>query len=291
MSDFPKQFAILRRQSSRGPFWQFFETTYLRSQRAYEVKTPIWEASLTQASDSGVLPIEQNRVHFVHIKLPNGNIRQLVYWHVPVTLDVGIGETVPLLDFAFKAWLPRPTHRVCPDSSNEILHLLDSLQERWGHVAQGTSYILDEDEVQVSRLPLRPPTPPRHSSRPSTPDEVDSDDDAQSIMTVFPDFTVPLGGSPHRFVFPSLPPSPPVQEVSPLPLPLPIPELVGTLLIQHAQASDDSCPISAIPYKEIHSLTATSCFHVFDTGSLEQWTREHNSCPVCRNRITNVVKN
>jgi hypothetical protein len=285
MSDLPKYFAILRRQSTRGPFWQLFESIYHRSERAYEVKTPEWEPSIHHVTDSGVLPIVHDRVHFAHVKLPNGNIRQVVYWFVPVTLDIGREETVPLLDFSFKAWLPTPTHRIRLESANDILHILDSLQERWSHVAQGTSYILDEDEVPSSSIPYRPPTPPRQSSRASTPEQVDSDDDTQSIMTVYPAFTVPLAGSPNRLVFPPLPPSP-MEDSS---TPLPIPELVGTLLIRHAQASDGSCPISAVPYSEIHSLTATSCFHVFDTASLEQWRREHNSCPVCRNRIVNVV--
>ena len=285
MSDFPKHFAILRRQSTRGPFWQFFETNYLEEMSAYEVKRPAWESSLLAVSDSGLQPIEYNGVNFVRIKLPNGNIRQLVYWFVPVTLDVGIDESIPLLDFSFKAWLPMPNHRFSVEYPNQILAIIDSLQERWSHVSQSSSYILDDTEEPISRASYRPPTPPRHSSRISTPEQIDSDDETRSIMTVYPDFTLPLGGSPHRLVFPSLPPSPAVQEGAPLP----IPELVGTLLIQHAQASDESCPISAIPYSEIDSLTATSCFHVFDTASLEQWTREHNSCPVCRNRIVNVV--
>lgn len=285
MSELPNHFAILRRQSTRGPFWQLFETNYLRSDRAYEVKTPIWESSITQVTDSGVLPIDHDRVHFARIKLPNGHIRQVVYWFAPVTLDVDMYEGVPVLDFSFKAWLPSPTRRIRLESANDILYMLDSLQQRWSHVAQGSSYILDEDEAPSSSVPYRPPTPPRQSSRASTPEQLDSDDDTQSIMTVYPAFTVPLAGSPNRLVFPPLPLSP-VDEAS---VPLPIPELVGTLLIQHAQASDDSCPISAIPYSEIQTLSATSCFHVFDTASLEQWRREHNSCPVCRTRIVNVV--
>lgn len=79
------------------------------------------------------------------------------------------------------------------------------------------------------------------------------------------------------------PPAPPA------PVPLPLPRHVGDMLIKGAREGKESCPISANLYSECKQLTVTSCFHVFEKLSLATWQREHDTCPVCRMKIVNLV--
>lgn len=271
--------------SARGPYWQFFESTYYNNDHSYKIVTPSWESDITSVDDSGILPFQENAVRFARIRLPNGAIRQIVFWFAPILLDTGVKDRVPVIDFNFKAWLPRPTRRIHAPYTNHITQTLDALQTRYSSISSSVSYIATDDEP-LSEVPVRPPTPPRQRSRSSTPPQTDSDDETQSIMTVYPSFNEPWVGSPRRLEFPPLPPSPPASEAR---MPLPIPEHVGTLLIADARKSNDSCPISAIPYSEITQLAVTSCFHIFDCQSLNHWRQEHSSCPVCRTTIANVV--
>jgi hypothetical protein len=277
MQEFPSSFAILRRGSR--PYWQFFEATYHQNDNAYEIKSPPWENEILSVNDSGILPFQENAVRFVRIRLHHGSIRQVVFWFVPVILDTGLNNAVPLLDFSFKAWLPRPSRRIHVAYSNEIPQTMDMLQSRYSSLTSSISYIPDESEMP--EVPVRPPTPPR--SRSSTPQQAESDDETQSVMTVYPQ--EPWLGSPRRLDFPPLPATP-INEDR---LPLQIPHHVGNLLIDDARRSSDTCPISAIAFSEIPRLAVTSCFHVFDCEALNQWRHEHNSCPVCRTPIINVV--
>ncbi len=282
MQDFPNTFAVLRRLSTRGSHWQFFEANYNENQNAYEVKTPSWETNVTHVIDSGILPFQENAVRFVRIQLPNGSVRQVIFWFVPVLVDTGVKDRIPVIDFSFKAWLPRPSHRIRAEYINEITQTMESLERRFSSLSGSISYIPDDNEGTPS-LPIRPPTPPRQRSRSSTPPQTDSDDETQSIITVYPNQS--WLGSPRRLEFPPLPPSPTDDQR----VPLPIPEHVGKLLMDHARGTGDSCPITAVPFKEISNLTVTSCFHIFDSQALNRWRQEHTSCPVCRTMITNVV--
>ena len=284
MQDFPNHFAILRRLSMRGSHWQFFEANYNENQDAYEVKTPQWESDVTHVTHSGILPFQENAVRFVRIQLPNGAVRQVVFWFIPVMVNTGVEDRIPVIDFNFKAWLPRPSRRIRAEDTNEIHQIFESLERRYSSLSGSISYIPDNDD-RIPSQPVRPPTPPRRRSRESFSEATESDDDTQSILTVYPTVENRLLGSPLRLDFPPLPASPTEEQR----IPLPIPEHVGSLLIHHARGTEETCPITAIPFKEISCLAVTSCFHVFDHLALNRWRQEHTSCPVCRTMITNVV--
>ena len=63
--------------------------------------------------------------------------------------------------------------------------------------------------------------------------------------------------------------------------PKPIPRRIAWLVAEDACKNKESCPISM---EDISPITAsvTSCFHVFDTPSLNTWLQEKNTCPTCR---------
>jgi hypothetical protein len=85
---------------------------------------------------------------------------------------------------------------------------------------------------------------------------------------------------------------PQVRQPSPTPSqarPLPLPQNIGSLIIQAQRDTDEACPITASPYRDLQHLTVTSCFHVFDTESIKKWCKTHSTCPVCRTTITNLV--
>lgn len=204
------------------------------------------------------------------VRTQTGEFKNLLYWTLPMAIDMGL-VFLPILHFEYKAWLPRPSSRIPVSNPSHTLRIYNSYVER-----------CTNDQIRVERrlfdtLPARPPTPPLHS-RSDSPASVESDG-TLSVMTVYPSY--------HPLDFPPLPPSP--SESPPPAKPLPIPELVGNLLIQNATGGEDACPISTVPYKELQSISATSCFHVFDTESIQTWLKEHKQCPVCRNSIANII--
>ena len=276
MSAFPAHFAIVRTLSTRGPYWQLLESKYISSglpsdQAFYEIYPhSIFGglANLDEVVFSDVPSWMERKT--LAVRTEGGELRIQKYWKFPMMLLVGNSQ-FPILHFEYKAWLPRPASRLSISNHTQVLQTYNDYVRRLR---------VGEDEVRrrlFDTLPRRPPTPPI-LSRSTSPVSTDSDD-AQSVMTVYPSFD-PLQ-------FPPLPPSPSISP-SP-PKPLPIPYLVGSLLIENAKSSEDACPISTIPYKELLSLTATSCFHVFDTQSIQIWLRDHQQCPVCRNSIANMI--
>ena len=69
-----------------------------------------------------------------------------------------------------------------------------------------------------------------------------------------------------------------------------LPSTIGQILIRNARAGLDNCPITYAQYSEIDMLSITSCYHIFDRSALENWENlGHESCPLCRERITNVI--
>jgi hypothetical protein len=85
---------------------------------------------------------------------------------------------------------------------------------------------------------------------------------------------------------PAVPPaSPPPSAVTRVKL-VPIPRRIAWLIAEDACKNKETCSISL---EEISPITAsvTTCFHVFDTDSLNTWlnrstTTAANQCPVCR---------
>lgn len=278
MLQFPEKFAVLGTQSSRGPYWQLLQSRHissgLTSNSFYEISPLSWTYPLSDIEYPDISDWVSHRT--LSVRSETGELKVLKYWQFPMSLYTG-NEYFPVIHFEYKAWLPRPLSRVP--------HRLDDIGVQ-GYVLQEynrkVNAIMNTHEDTVRRrlfdsLPRRPATPPL-PSRSVSPASTDSDD-AHSVMSIYPHY--------HTLDYPLLPPSP---TTSPPPSkPLPIPELVGTLLIQNASQGEDTCPISTVPYKELRSLSATSCFHVFDTESIQTWLKEHKQCPVCRHSIANMV--
>lgn len=64
-----------------------------------------------------------------------------------------------------------------------------------------------------------------------------------------------------------------------------IPMFVAELLIKEAIKKGESCSISMIPFEESTSVTVTSCYHIFNTESIEEWLRCNSVCPLCKKVI------
>jgi hypothetical protein len=282
MSDFPAHFAVLRTLSSRGPHWQFLESKYISSglsssQAFYEINSHSWFLDVGILDDvvSNINTPGWMRPKILSVRTQSGELKTITYWKLPMTIHIGNSE-FPILHFEYKAWLPRPSSRIPISNSSEVLRTYNTCLHRISNT---------EDRIErrlFDTLPPRAPTPPR-LSRSESPASTDSDG-TLSVMTVYPTY--------HPLDFPPLdfPPLPPSPAASPTPSkPLPIPELVGSLLIQNATTGEDACPISTVPYKELKSLSVTSCFHVFDTESIQTWFKEHKQCPVCRHSIANMI--
>jgi hypothetical protein len=73
-------------------------------------------------------------------------------------------------------------------------------------------------------------------------------------------------------------PQPQPQPV-PVALPDPIPLRIARLIAEDSK--DENCPITMNKITPF-TCSVTSCFHVFDSDALDEWTTTNNTCPVCR---------
>jgi hypothetical protein len=280
MTAFPEAFAILRTLSSRGPFWQILEVnfhTYNGPNHVYcDFKTHGRFESCQQI-DEVILeehhPISPKSVNF---RFGNRDFREFTYYKVPIQLRI-FDEVIPVINFNYKAWLPRPSHRIPVDQREGVTMRYHEVERLFGIYSRSQS---NNQSSFFQDLPHRSPTPPR-LSRSENPSPLSVASEESTLST----YSLPFGGGPMEF--PPLPPSPP--STSPVSRPLVLPEHVGYLLIESAHVGQDSCPISQTPFRELQTLSATSCFHVFDHDSLNTWLSQNNICPVCRTGITNVV--
>ena len=80
------------------------------------------------------------------------------------------------------------------------------------------------------------------------------------------------------------PPPPPEPEPQPSNILKALPKRIAWLIAEDSSKAEDTCPIST---EVISPVTAavTTCFHVFDNASIEQWftmNPVNTKCPVCR---------
>ena len=104
----------------------------------------------------------------------------------------------------------------------------------------------------------------------------------REYTTVDRDPTIPYERPQHLWILP--PPAAAAAAAAvpkPKAKPKPIPRRIAWLVAEDACKNKESCPISM---EDISPITAsvTSCFHVFDTPSLNTWLQEKNTCPTCR---------
>jgi hypothetical protein len=278
MNTFPPAFAVLRTLSYRGSYWQIIEVnshTYNEINHIYYDFNFEGRFRDTRQVDEVIildrLPIYPKTATF---RLDDDDIRELSYYTLPIKLRI-FDETIPVLNFDLKSWLPRPEFRIPVERVDDVYNVFHRSLQDYRVARRATQTPSQQRPAVIRQLDFRPPTPPRPGHQ--SPASVRSDDSELSVYV-----------SPQRMMeFPTLPSSrsssPPVSH------PLPIPELVGHLLIENAIRGEDSCPITAVPYREIQRISATSCFHVFETEAIQTWLREHSQCPVCRNSINNMI--
>lgn len=263
MSLFPEMFAILRRHSTRGPFWQILRGSI--SNQLYQI-----EADETYSSADTYLQ-EYSRpfvVHEARFRLDSGTQSLIKFWYLPIML-IAFEQEVPVLDFEYKSWLPRPHNKIPVTNIQEVSLRYKTAYNKFQNYTHSLTI------SDFSSLPLRPPTPPRQRIAQDSDDDSVSNASTESVLTIYQNESAFLVQHHDEFQYKEKP--------------LRLPETVGSLLLEKAWNGDECCPISAVPFKEIDSLSVTSCFHIFDTKSLRLWQVTKNECPVCRCSITNVV--
>lgn len=108
-----------------------------------------------------------------------------------------------------------------------------------------------------------------------------------------PDWRFSFDMFPQTQRLPTRPPTPPrpsVPKSSKRKNSLPIPPFVAAALKRDAIAKNDACPISLSPFSECDSVSLTSCYHLFETGSIQNWLKTHSACPFCKEKVTSTVQ-
>ena len=92
-------------------------------------------------------------------------------------------------------------------------------------------------------------------------------------------------------VRPALPPPPPPPPSPPPPPPAQsIPTFAAQWIKKGAITSGERCPISQNPFEESVPAMLLSCFHLFDSESVEKWIAIKRACPVCRASVESGQK-
>lgn len=264
---FPELFAILRTNARRGPFWQILHGSV--SNQLYEVVSdedePISSVSLDLLDDSRPFVVHEARFRLNE----RGEQNIIKFWYVPIQL-YSLGQQIHVLDFEYKSWLPYSHHRIPVTNIDEVKLRYKAAYNKFRNYNYSPLSVSD-----FSSLPIRPPTPPRQRRASESESDTQSVSSTESVLTVLQNESALLVQHHEAFEYRERP--------------LRLPESVGTLLLKQAWSGEESCPISAIPFQEIQSLSVTSCFHVFNTESLQQWQQTKNECPVCRCPIINVI--
>jgi hypothetical protein len=68
---------------------------------------------------------------------------------------------------------------------------------------------------------------------------------------------------------------------------LQIPQFVAEIMKRDAISAKSSCSISLESLAEV-PVSITSCFHMFDSSSINKWLQRENSCPVCKSTVSFV---
>ena len=69
-----------------------------------------------------------------------------------------------------------------------------------------------------------------------------------------------------------------------------IPKFVAELIKKEAIDKNSMCPISMESFSECSSLRLTSCYHLFESDSLQRWLLSKSTCPVCKQEVTSTLE-
>jgi len=312
---FPELFGVVRIQPYRAPCLQFCTSSVVsRSQpsrtRLFHPSEHMCYRIQNLSADEYTLidPRAHLSLQFLDQQIRTLSYRtsgtpevhEVLYWHLPIRIyNRETNTLIPILEFQFRSWLPRD-YEPFPLNVNldepELKRVLTEInQERLTRIR------MDED-AQAGRslgVDIR-----RFFGRPFGPDDSDDRDTLpqDELIGLRGPRTPPLRRA--RRMASSPPPILPVREepeIRVMEVRVPVervviqtrastlPTPVGRVLLDHARKGTETCPIAASPFSECHSLSVTSCFHVFDTHSLQRWRESHTTCPVCRSEVVNVV--
>ncbi len=69
-----------------------------------------------------------------------------------------------------------------------------------------------------------------------------------------------------------------------------LPKFVQDAILESHMKNDKACSITMIPFKELHEISITSCYHCFQKEALSRWMAENQSCPECRAAVEGVLQ-
>jgi hypothetical protein len=287
-SQIPHLFAVVRTQSVRGPSFQLLEAHRIHQRDSSSVYT-IYEPHY--------IPTDYHLSEYRHTNDMNRNIHVLRYystqgmagrhevvehkfWYIPYILRID-NEYIPIIEFKYKSWLPNHSRRLpIREDADQFMHVYEDICEHMSHLIQQEEMEMNNQRFNSHRrfnnhhfdhnIFTRAMTPRIHRHRHYHDDDEDTNTNTSSTNTnTVQTIRVVVTDTQYQA--------------------LPLPKPVGTLILTNARSGEDSCPIAATPYKDCTKLSVCSCFHVFDSESLEKWKAERNICPVCRTNIVNVI--
>lgn len=68
-----------------------------------------------------------------------------------------------------------------------------------------------------------------------------------------------------------------------------IPSFVANIMKQDAIRNKYNCPISMEAITDTTNTTLTSCYHIFEADSLNNWLKRSNVCPICKAPVAFTV--
>jgi hypothetical protein len=258
--------------------------------------------------------IDEN-IYTLRIRRPGWPHTQVFkFWRLPFYF-MRNGARIPVLDFQYTSWIPNGYVPIpIPAEGREsIVDFMNEIkQQRCNQITNPGGPVLvprvevDNDILQRTptrdtQSPILGGAPPRRRRRGRMQDE-QNDVMAANLLTLLneervaarpPNLDIPPPNGEDDFSdlpdLISFTPNVPTHHVQIIKEPLTLPKHVGDLILADARRGNQDCPIAAVSFRECSELTVTSCFHVFDCRSLGVWLEEHNTCPVCRTRIVNVI--
>lgn len=308
--EIPVNFAVLRRAATANRP-SCFQIVYAQSQNwgeYHKIENVGW------VRQDEVYPIIQQQghdldpnIHTLRVQRPGWPEQQVQkFWRLPYYF-MRNGARIPVFDFQYSSWFPTGyTPIPIPLEQHEsIVRFMNEVKQARClqiHAAQEPYPILFTPPRTRTHTNTPLLAPPRRRQSLERHQQVEDDAIFAANIQSMLDAAADLPPSPRPPPLEIPPPAgeefgdlpqlipwspPPIPEI--VRQPLVLPKHVGDLILADARQGVSDCPIAAVPFRECSRLTVTSCFHVFDRNSLAIWMQDHETCPVCRTQIVNVI--